>query len=147
MDGLEAARRMGLEVIAKYGLFRTVKGLQEQNPTTFMRRSREQVEKFVRKFEKEGWKLTSNPVAERLKPTYDTEYVPVQDTKGTATLWKPTSTQMRPDHPFFEPDVDLYEVRAYFSRAPRRAVWDISEDVLKRLINSGKLPTSVKLAE
>ena len=147
MDGVAAARKAGLEVMAKYGLFRTAKGLQEQNPTTFMRRSREQVEKFVRKFEKEGWELESNPVAERLKPTYDTEYVPVQDTKGSATLWKPTSTQMRPDHPFFESDTDLYEVRAYFSRAPRRAVWEVSDAVLKRLIDSKKLPTSIKLAE
>lgn len=54
---------------------------------------------------------------------------------------------MRPDHPFYEPDVDLYEVRAYFVRPPRRAVFDISDVVLNRLINKGSLPTSVKLAE
>lgn len=125
------------------------KGLAQNNPLRFKTLCLKQVKKYAEHFGKEGWALQSKPQVRKVQYSSG-EMKPVLDREGKALLYMPADTKMREDHPWYMgKEADQYEVTAWFSQPPLKApiVFELSDHRLGRLLESGKLPPSVRLAE
>lgn len=130
---------------AKHGLFDVPCGT-DPHTLQFLSFAEACVKKFISHYEKDGWVLVSKPKVRPVKKWTD-EYAPIRSQDGKATIWIPTSTGMREDHPFYKPGTDQYTISAYFKRNPRPATFDIPQDVIQRLQEKGKWPKGLTVKE
>jgi hypothetical protein len=130
-----------LEVLSRQAGFNVQKGTQGWS---LERKAREATKQYVERWEKEGWKLESKVVLS-LVPQAKDNWVP--RARGNKTIWVPTGTGMRPDHPFYREGMDQYRITAWWSRAPRSADFDIPDDTYKRLVEQDRLPAGLSIKE
>lgn len=144
---LSALRKAGHTVLAKRGCFYVPEGKEEADWLWFKEVAQHKVGQFIEHFASEGWTLRSTPLVKRVKLADTEKKRVVLDTKGTVALRFPATKNMRPDHPWYKPGADMYVVTAWFSKPNQPVTFELSDKHVSRLIQSGKLPTSITLAE
>ena len=141
---LRRLRQAGLEVRNHRGLFGVSEGTKDLDLVTA---SDKAVTQYVTRFEKQGWKLEDRPRVKHIPVIEEEEYLPVLS-DGKVAVWVPKRQPgMRPDHPWFVPDQDQYQVTAWFSRQPITYQVQMSDDKYRRLVAQGNLPAGMKLVE
>ena len=140
MRNLDALRANGHAVENKLGMFSVSKGTHD---LLLISKADAAVKKYIEHFEKAGWRLESRPRVRRLRE-WKPKFRIVTDNRG-ARVAVPVSTGMRPDHPWYIPDVDQYEVTADWSRPHRPATLEVPDATLTKLIEQGTLPVGVEV--
>lgn len=134
-------REAGYSVVDKLGTFSVLPGTKNLE---LVSKSEAAVKRYITKFEKEGWRLETRPkvkLIKRWEPTYRVS----PDTRGDMSIWTPTSTGMRDDHPWHIEDADQYQVTAWWSQLGKQVTFEIPDDKLTRLMEKGTLPVGVEV--
>ena len=147
MSLLTELRRADQTVMVKHGAFYVVVGMEEHDWFGFKAIASKKVVAYTEHFESMGWVLRSQPVVKRAKMAQEDARRVALDSKGDVALRFPIDRGLRKDHPWYKPGADMYEVTAWFSKPNRKEVFELPDRVLNRLIQSGKLPTGITLAE
>ena len=147
MSILTELRRSNQTVLLKRGCFYVPEGKEETDWFWFKAAAAQRVQKYIEHFESEGWTLRSRPVVKRVKLSEEDRKRVTLDSKGNVAMRLPADKGLRKDHPWYKPGADMYEVRAWFSKPNQPTVFELSDKHVSRLIQSGRLPTGITLAE
>ena len=147
MSILTELRRFNQTVLVKRGCFYIPEGKEEADWFWFKTVATQRVQKYIEHFESEGWTLRSQPVVKRVKLSAEDRKRVTLDSRGDVALRFPADRRLRKDHPWYKPGSDMYEVQAWFSKPNKPTVFELSDKHVSRLIQSGRLPTGLKLAE
>ena len=90
-----------------------------------------QIKKFVEHHEKLGLKLEAKPVCRRIPP-WECKYRPVGSGDKIQMFVPSQMKGLDPNHPWYVPDADQYEVFAYFSQRPKPATVWLPDDYVAR---------------
>lgn len=110
--------------MVKHGTFAVPKGTAGP---ALERAATEAVRKFTTKLMKEGWRIQQRPTIQKVVVNASDTFRAVEDKGKKFQLWIPESTQMRPDHPWYKPDEDQYEVAVRCTRPPQKATFDLPD--------------------
>ena len=113
----------------KYAIFNTPVGAKGD---PLYRATRDAVRWFGERLIKEGYVLRSAPAVRKIVATVEeSSFREATGVKGSRMLIS-KNTNMRTDHPFYEPNKDQYEVVFKVEQRPRAVMFDISEGYIKR---------------
>ena len=141
------ALRQGSTVLQKRGGFYVPEGLEERDFLRFKSVAAAHVAMYIKHFEGLGWKLETTPVARKARMADESKKHVVLDKAGTVVLRCPADKGLRKDHPWYKPGADLYEVVAWFSKRNQKVTFELSDKHVTRLLESGRMPTGLVLAE
>ena len=115
----------------KKGMFDVPKGTKDID---LISRAEKAVAKFVKHFERLGYKLVARPKVTLLTVSDRSNFIARRDNRGgTLLVPAPAPNTIRPDHPFAVPDRDQYVVQAWFEQTPRQVRVELSDGVVRRL--------------
>lgn len=88
------------------------------------------IKKFGEKLIKEGWRIQSRPQVRLVPVSNQSTFREVR--AGDLPILLPTSASFSPDHPWYTPGEDMYEVVFRVSRPPRKATIFLPDDFIHR---------------